>query len=65
MQDFGIVAPGQYITSTGANRIVGVSSYASTSQPTPGPQYMGATIFNQAFINGLNFICAHRAGNCS
>ncbi len=65
IQDFGIQAAGQYITSTGPNRIVAVSSYVSTLNPTPGPQYFGATVFNSTFANILNnYACTHRAGNC-
>jgi V8-like Glu-specific endopeptidase len=65
VQDFGIQAAGQYITSTGPNRVVAVSSYVSTANPTPGPQYFGATVFNNTFATILNnYACPHRAGNC-
>lgn len=59
IQDFGMAAPGQSITSSGPNRVVGVTSYG-----IPGAQYAGATVLNSDWVTLLNAACARRAGNC-
>lgn len=61
VQDFGTIAAGQVVTSTGANRVVGVSSYYATNTSF---QRYGATVFHNDFPPTLNLICARRTGNC-
>ena len=59
IQDFGVAAPGQLITSSGPNRVLGVTSYGVV-----GAQYAGATVLNDTWVNVYNAACANRAGNC-
>jgi len=63
IQDFGIQSTGQSVTSTGPNRIIGISSYVPSAGNTPS-QYAGSSILNSAFISIRNLGCAHRVGNC-
>lgn len=61
VQDFGTIASGQTITSTGDNRVTGVSSYVFLDTAV---QKYGATVLHGEFPPMLNVICARRPGNC-
>lgn len=59
IQDFGRAAPDQLITSSGPNRVLGVTSYVILGQ-----QFEGATILNDRWVSIFNSACAQQAGNC-
>lgn len=62
IQNFGDPATGQTGgTNAGRNRIVGTSAYAYSD---PAALVNGGSIFDHWFVNLLNFICNHKAGNC-
>lgn len=62
VQNFGVASVGQTGgLNAGRNRIIGVTSYGYVSED---PKAQGASIPDSRFIDLLNFICAHRAGNC-
>jgi V8-like Glu-specific endopeptidase len=62
VQNFGSYSTGQTGgLNAGLNRIVGVTSYGYISTD---PKAQGSAIPDSRFVNILNTICAHRAGNC-
>jgi hypothetical protein len=64
IQDFGVAANGAP-SGEGANYLKSVTSYGPIATE---PKYQGASILlnsgSGSFIDLLNQVCAHRAGNC-
>jgi V8-like Glu-specific endopeptidase len=64
IQNFGLPAAGQSVAGgpTMLNRIVGVTSFGSTS---PSPKAANASAFDGRLSSLVSAVCAHKAGNCS
>jgi hypothetical protein len=60
VQDFGQAPKGAPAVPFGGNVIVGVTSYT----PASGTGFLGASQFDQTFVNMRHAFCAHKAGNC-
>jgi V8-like Glu-specific endopeptidase len=61
IQDFGVAAAGSPPNTLGLNLLVGITSYGPTATE---PKYLGASIFDNSFVNLLNTACNASAGNC-
>ena len=62
VQNFGLPAVGQTGgLNSGFNRVVGVTSYGYSPAD---PMVQGSAIFDARFLDLLNQICSHQAGNC-
>jgi V8-like Glu-specific endopeptidase len=62
VQNFGKYSVGQTGgNNPGLNRVVAVTSWGYTN---PAYKAQGASNFNDEFINLLNTMCSHQAGNC-
>lgn len=57
VQDFGLNPSGAPAVPHGGNVVVGVTSYS-------GAGFLGASQFDQVFINMRNAFCRHQSGNC-
>jgi hypothetical protein len=64
IQDFGVIAAGQFVSSTGENRVVGVLSYYVPSPNPGGDQRNGSTLFKKPFAELVKEACALMEGNC-
>jgi hypothetical protein len=63
VQDFGIPAAGQVVSSSGANLILGVTSYGPKLD-TSTAQYQGSSILNNDYVALMQTLCSAAAGNC-
>src|SRR4051812_2497695 len=63
VQDFGVHAAGQVLSSSGPNRVVGVTAYGPKEGITPR-EYQGSSILNDAFLQIRTTACNEAPGNC-
>jgi V8-like Glu-specific endopeptidase len=63
VQDFGIQAVGQVVSSSGSNMIVGVTSYGPSEGNTPR-QLLGSSILNDDYVRIRNTACIITSGGC-
>lgn len=63
IQDFGYGATGQYISSTGSNALIGVTSYGPAEGNYPR-QYQGSSILNAEWLTMRNAACGIAADVC-
>lgn len=63
VQDFGVAAAGQTVSSSGPDRVVGVTSYGPKEGNTPR-QYLGSSILNSDYVSIRTTACNAAAGNC-
>jgi hypothetical protein len=61
VQNFGVIPAGAIRPPLGYNVVVGVTSYVPANGSVG---FLGASQFDQAFINLRNAFCAQQAGNC-
>ena len=62
VQDFGVPAVGQVISSSGTNLVVGVTSYGP--KVDQGQQYQGSSTLNNDYVSIMKTVCVAVAGNC-
>jgi V8-like Glu-specific endopeptidase len=61
VQDFGAPADGQDVTSSGPNRVVGVTSFGPLDRAR---QFIGSSVLNAEFVRIRARACGQAPGNC-